>query len=226
MISKVLLTLGDDEFFASVDDSMAMNGGGGGRMNGGWLSRDEILSISGLLRNVAFAMYWYEGKAPLVNLDSDSLGDDRLQQRTPRVPGMRMTLLSLRALVTTLLKQLHSRDSRRRFAPAITGSWWVSSISTTLCAPLCWRNSSSAPSSRMSHNSLTVLSIAPKRQPAMRIAKQWTLILQIQQVPKTVHQIMARTLTMTKMSVRHNSLWLDFSNFALKEASAAVISPL
>lgn len=114
MLSKVLLTLGDDEFDSSVNGSMALNP----RSNGSWLSRDEILSISGLLRNVAFAMYWYEGKAPLVNLNSEDLADSRAGKQTPRVPGMRMTLLSLRTLVTTLLKQLHSRDSRHRFAPA------------------------------------------------------------------------------------------------------------
>ncbi|SPO21006.1 related to ubiquitin protein ligase e3 [Ustilago trichophora] len=119
MLSKVLLTLGDDEFFSSVDENFAVSGGGGGaRTNSGWLSRDEILSISGLLRNVAFAMYWYEGKAPLVHLNSDDIENPTAREHTPRVPGMRMTLLSLRTLVTTLLKQLHSRDSRHRFAPA------------------------------------------------------------------------------------------------------------
>ncbi|GAC95464.1 hypothetical protein PHSY_003040 [Pseudozyma hubeiensis SY62] len=117
MLSKVLLTLGDDEFLSSVDEGFGINGGGG-RSNAGWLSRDEILSISGLLRNVAFAMYWYEGKAPLVDLDGGDAADGKAQSRTPRVPGMRMTLLSLRSLVTTLLKQMHSRDSRHRFAPA------------------------------------------------------------------------------------------------------------
>ncbi|KAJ9476742.1 putative E3 ubiquitin-protein ligase HUL5 [Pseudozyma hubeiensis] len=117
MLSKVLLTLGDDEFLSSVDEGFGINGGGG-RSNAGWLSRDEILSISGLLRNVAFAMYWYEGKAPLVDLDGGDAADGKAQSRTPRVPGMRMTLLSLRTLVTTLLKQMHSRDSRHRFAPA------------------------------------------------------------------------------------------------------------
>ncbi|TKY90648.1 hypothetical protein EX895_000646 [Sporisorium graminicola] len=118
MISKVLLTLGDDEFLPSDDDNFSINGGGGARSSARWLSRDEILSISGLLRNVAFAMYWYEGKAPLVNLDGGEVDDPRSHARTPRVPGMRMTLLSLRTLVTTLLKQLHARDSRHRFAPA------------------------------------------------------------------------------------------------------------
>lgn len=117
MLSKVLLTLGDDEFFSTVDE----NFGGGARSNVAWLSRDEILSISGLLRNVAFAMYWYEGKSPLVNLDGGDMGGIKVQGYTPRVPGMRMTLLSLRTLVTTLLKQLHSRDSRHRFAP--TDHW-------------------------------------------------------------------------------------------------------
>lgn len=114
MLSKVLLTLGDDEFYSTFDESI--NGRGG--HNRGWLSRDEILSISGLLRNVAFAMYWFEGKAPLTNLNNDESEDANERQRTPRVPGMRMTLLSLRTLVTKLLKQLHSRDSRHRFAPA------------------------------------------------------------------------------------------------------------
>ncbi|SNX81740.1 related to ubiquitin protein ligase e3 [Melanopsichium pennsylvanicum] len=117
MLSKVLLTMGDDEFLSSVDESFGINGGAA-RSNSGWLSRDEIMSISGLLRNVAFAMYWFEGKAPLVHLNGDDVEDPKAQQCTPRVPGMRMTLLSLRGLVTKLLKQLHSRDSRHRFAPA------------------------------------------------------------------------------------------------------------
>ena len=121
MLSKVLLTLGDDEFLSSFEDNFSVNGGGRARSNAVWLSRDEILSISGLLRNVAFAMYWYEGKAPLLNLDAGDDTDAEARTRTPRVPGMRMTLLSLRILVTTLLKQLHSRDSRHRFAP--DGHW-------------------------------------------------------------------------------------------------------
>ncbi|GAK62249.1 HECT-domain-containing protein [Moesziomyces antarcticus] len=113
LLSNVLLTLGDDEFYPSDNQF-----GGSNAANAAWLSRDEIVSISGLLRNVAFAMYWYEGKAPLVNLHDEDLTDARPHKRTPRVPGMRMTLLSLRSLVTKVLKQLHLRDSRRRFAPA------------------------------------------------------------------------------------------------------------
>lgn len=110
MLSKVLLTLGDDEFYPERGLL------GSNASSRAWLSSEEILSISAVLRNIAFAMYWHEGKVPLTNL-ADESADGRLDANVPRVPGMRMTLTSLRALVTKLLQQLHARDSRRRFAP-------------------------------------------------------------------------------------------------------------
>ena len=62
------------------------------------LSIDDVLTLSAHLRNLAFAMYWYsvEGK----------------------LPGTHLDLMDLRSLVTRLLQQLHTRDSRRQFAPS------------------------------------------------------------------------------------------------------------
>ncbi|PWZ02601.1 HECT-domain-containing protein [Testicularia cyperi] len=119
LLSKVLLTLSDDEFYSK----QGMPGATAAANAGTWLTAEEIISISGILRNVAFAMYWHEGKAPLINMDETSATGIPAGKHTaqladaPQVPGMRMTIPALRALVTKVLQQFHARDSRRKFAP-------------------------------------------------------------------------------------------------------------
>ncbi|GJN94482.1 hypothetical protein Rhopal_007562-T1 [Rhodotorula paludigena] len=59
LYSRCLVTLGDDEFYASA--SAAAGGGAAARGQGrNPLSLDEVVGLSALARNVAFAMYWSE----------------------------------------------------------------------------------------------------------------------------------------------------------------------
>ncbi|MCO5565556.1 hypothetical protein L7F22_019230 [Adiantum nelumboides] len=107
LYSRSLLTIGDDEFYPEEGrhGSSIANSNASGMRNP--LTLDEIVTLSGLLRNLAFAMYWFEGTGgPLNDLSNNN------------VFGMgKMDLLSLRDIVTRLLQQLHQRDSRRKFAP-------------------------------------------------------------------------------------------------------------
>lgn len=100
LYSRCLLTLSDDEFYPALGSS-------GTARNP--LTLDELVTLSGLLRNVAFAMYW----------------DD--SSNAVRVPGTRLSLLELRDAVTRLLQQLYTRDTRRSFTPE--GHWHMLSES-------------------------------------------------------------------------------------------------
>ncbi|KAK4051663.1 ubiquitin-protein ligase (E3) [Microbotryomycetes sp. JL201] len=91
LYGRCLLTLGDDEFFSSVNP----------------LSLDEVVEFSGLLRNVAFALYWQE--------------DDLTTAEARIIAGTCMSVEQLRMTVTGVLKQLQSRDSRRPFT---SGDHW------------------------------------------------------------------------------------------------------
>lgn len=87
LYSRCLVTLGDDEFYPD------------GSRNP--LSIDEVVSLSALLRNLAFALHWHSVEG--------------------RLPGTKLEFAALRDLSTRLLQQLHIRDSRRQFAPP--GHW-------------------------------------------------------------------------------------------------------
>lgn len=108
LYSRSLLTIGDDEFYPNDANGLNMTSSATSSMRNP-LSLDEVVALSGLLRNLAFALYWYEGTGGVLN---DLPGSS--------IVGMqRLDILSLRNVVTRLLQQLHQRDSRRRFAPEI-----------------------------------------------------------------------------------------------------------
>lgn len=81
LYARCLLTLGDDEFYSPRNP----------------LSLDEVVGLSGLLRNLAFALYWQEG-----NL---TVGESELT-----VQGTRLGVEKLRTLATGLLQQIHARE--------------------------------------------------------------------------------------------------------------------
>lgn len=84
LYSRCLLTLGDDEFFDPARSP---------------LSLDEVVGLSGVLKNLAFVLYWQEGVV---------LGGGGLEER--KVVGMRMGVEGLRMLATTLLQQIYARE--------------------------------------------------------------------------------------------------------------------
>ncbi|PKI84585.1 hypothetical protein MVES_001753 [Malassezia vespertilionis] len=97
LYSRTLMTMGDDEFYPSSKldaENAARNP----------LTLDELVTISSLLRNIAFTLYWHEDLQ--YHAEHDLL-----------LPGARRRLPHLRAMITELLQQLHTRDSRRRFTP-------------------------------------------------------------------------------------------------------------
>lgn len=110
LYSRSLLTMGDDEFYPDSSSSVTLGSSSSSSTLRNALTLDEVVSLSSLLRNLAFGMFWFEGSlGELSDLDSKS------------VAGMRMTLLSLRNLAVRLLQQIHQRDSRRQFTPE--GHW-------------------------------------------------------------------------------------------------------
>lgn len=92
---RCLMILGDDEFYPLrvMDASVPTKNP---------LSMDELVVVSGLLRNLVFSMHWNN-----VDMPSD----------TEHVTGTRMRMDQVREICTRLLQQLHTRDSRRRFVP-------------------------------------------------------------------------------------------------------------
>jgi len=97
LYSRCLLTLGDDEFHSARNP----------------LSLDEVVGLSGQLRNLAFTLYWME----------DSL--ETAQGGAKLVAGTRLTYEGLRSLATGLLQQIYARDSRKPFTP--DGHWLMTS---------------------------------------------------------------------------------------------------
>lgn len=93
LYARCLLTLGDDEFHSGRNP----------------LSLDEVVGLSGQLRNLAFTLYWMEDSL------ETSEGEAKL------VAGTRVTFEGLRSLATGLLQQIYARDSRKPFTPE--GHW-------------------------------------------------------------------------------------------------------
>lgn len=109
LYGRCLMTLGDDEFYPPKAAP-----GGDTPAGRNPLTLDELVTFSGLLRNLAFTMYWHEGAGLISKRSAKDAG-------VPRLPQSRMTLEALRGLSTRLLQQLHTRDSRRKFTPE--GHW-------------------------------------------------------------------------------------------------------
>lgn len=128
LYSRLLLTLGDDEFFPSSGSASTSAIGSGavlGTSNTAApgavlaarnpLSIDEVLNLTALVRNLAFALYWHVEPA------SDGRPTSSAPTTATLVPGLRLSLLALRDSTTRLLQQVHARDARHRFAPE--GYW-------------------------------------------------------------------------------------------------------
>ncbi|KZT44623.1 ubiquitin protein ligase [Sistotremastrum suecicum HHB10207 ss-3] len=98
LFNHILLTMGDDEFFASAAPNAT------GARNP--LTLDEVVAFSRQLLNVVFALF----------TELDQRG---LQQQGIR--GLRMTWEMIRERGTQCLQAIHSRDSRRPFVP--TDHW-------------------------------------------------------------------------------------------------------
>lgn len=82
LYSRCLLTLGDDEFYSPKNP----------------LTLDEVVGLSSMLRNLAFALYWQEGSIGLMEGKGTGVG------------GGRMGVEAVRTLATTLLQQIHARE--------------------------------------------------------------------------------------------------------------------
>lgn len=124
LYSRLLLTLGDDEFFpprgnltcSSSDVTMGLPKlGETNRSLAGYsvaarnpLMIEEVMGLAALVRNLAFALFWYLDVSPIAP-SLRSLDDTRL------VPGLSMSFITLRDLSTRLLQQIHARDARTRF---------------------------------------------------------------------------------------------------------------
>lgn len=80
LYSRCLMTLGDDEFYSAKNP----------------LTLDEVIGLSSLWRNLAFALYWQEGS---------SNGWAGLN-----IVGTRISVIALRSLGVTMLNQIHARE--------------------------------------------------------------------------------------------------------------------
>lgn len=100
LYARTLLTLGDDEFH---DKSASGLGAGRGATQStpsrNPLTVDEVIGLSALFRNIAFALYWQ----PEVLANSATSAPNY-------VVGTRLTLENLRNLSTTLLQMIHARE--------------------------------------------------------------------------------------------------------------------
>lgn len=99
LYGRCLLTLGDDEFYPPTLPSSS-------NPSKNPLSMDDLVDFSAILRTMAFSLIWTDASI----LET-------------HVPGTRLTLGEAQKMATRLLRQLHTRDSRRSFVPQ--GHWHV-----------------------------------------------------------------------------------------------------
>lgn len=109
------MTLGDEEFFdeetqIAPTPSIQHLTSSAISTSRNPLTIDEVISFAGLLRNLAFGLYWTEGQADI---------------KQGFVVGTHVSLEDLRALATRLLQQIYIRDSRRPFCQP--GFWSMTS---------------------------------------------------------------------------------------------------
>ncbi|GES88691.1 HECT-domain-containing protein [Rhizophagus clarus] len=89
LYSRVLFTMGDDEFFDESKNPLKLT---------------EIINMSICMKHVGYSLYWSNNT--LLKMDSV-------------IEGAYVVLLNnLRDIVTKLLRQIHARDSRRQFTPS------------------------------------------------------------------------------------------------------------
>ncbi|PLW45865.1 hypothetical protein PCANC_10121 [Puccinia coronata f. sp. avenae] len=115
LYSRYLMTLGDEEFFD--DEAEVASTAPFQRAKTSVISTsrnplmtDEVVTLAGLLRNLAFGLYWTEGQADI---------------KKGCVVGTHVSLEYLRTLATRLLQQIYIRDSRRPFCER--GFWSMTS---------------------------------------------------------------------------------------------------
>ncbi|KAK0560942.1 ubiquitin-protein ligase (E3) [Tilletia horrida] len=130
LYSRALLTMGDTEFmpdatsFTSISASQSASSASNTTPLGlkNTLTIDEAVSLSAPLRNLGFALYWYEGSSLLssaLSLKGTSSSSASFSQYY--LSGSKLRLGDLRSLLTKVLQQLYPRDSRRPFTPK--GHW-------------------------------------------------------------------------------------------------------
>lgn len=100
--TQSLLTVGDDEFFSTSTSSAAVSRNP--------LSMDDLVVFSRQLLNIAFPLYWL---------------DDQTKIKSSGPQNIPLTWETIREHITSCLKGIHIRDSRRSFTPP--GHWLVSS---------------------------------------------------------------------------------------------------
>lgn len=97
LYARCLLTLGDDEFFNDHTKLAPRPGVAAQQTSAGRnpLMLEEVIGLAGLLRNIAFGLYWTEGQAGV---------------RSDKVAGTRVGVEEVRSLATRLLQQIHARE--------------------------------------------------------------------------------------------------------------------
>lgn len=110
LYTQALLTMGDDEFFASRAgpgaDARAGSGVGSGveRVHRNPLTVDEVVALSRRLMNIAFALYWNEGAV-------GGGGGEGAEGRAGRGPrGTMVSWGAVREKMTVLLQAVHARE--------------------------------------------------------------------------------------------------------------------
>ncbi|KAF7981928.1 hypothetical protein HWV62_30697 [Athelia sp. TMB] len=103
LYAQSLLTMGDDEFFASVSSSSVSSTMSGPRNP---LTLDELVLFSRKLLNIAFTLYWRE---------------DQTNVQEGGVPGVNLKWEGVRESLTKCLQAIHARDFEEQQLAQPTG---------------------------------------------------------------------------------------------------------
>lgn len=121
----ILRLTDDDDFFAALDPVTAQHSGSRLRLSG--LSKQEVMRLASFLKHLAFTLYYNQPETLFLDSDQRSnrlASNVALDSHNPVITaGIDFT--SFRNLVSTAMKMLYERDSRRPFLPA--GHWLMTS---------------------------------------------------------------------------------------------------
>lgn len=108
MYARSLLTMGDDEFYAGAGAGAATSTTGRNA-----LTLDEVVTLSAMVRNATFALYWQDEGGAANDGTRDAVMVDPVAQQTKRVTVAGMggwAVEDVRAFMTRFLQQVHARE--------------------------------------------------------------------------------------------------------------------
>lgn len=112
----------DDDFFSGIYPKLVSTNSSTTRIRSCSLSLTDVKDLTMFLKNAAFNLYYKSASFAAASLTEISVTiDNDNVHKLPTASPTRLDMASLRSIITTAMKMLYERDSRKRFLP--TSHW-------------------------------------------------------------------------------------------------------